>query len=80
MGGGVVESQLVEVFGRHARLHFGNEQVQHFGGQSPRSAHPYEVARVVQGHRKMGATGGFKHIRIGHDGHGNRLFSGERLM
>ena len=80
MRGGVVEGQLVEIFGGDAGLHLGNEQVEHLGGQPAGAAHALEVLRLVQSHREMGPAGRFEHIGLRHDGHGRLLIGWGRLM
>ena len=64
MRGRVVEGELVEIGGGDAGLHFGHQQVQHFGGQPAGPAHALEILRMVHRHREMGAARRFEHLAV----------------
>ncbi len=48
--------------GGDAGLHFGDQEIEHFGRQPSGAAHALETRRIVDGDGEAGAPGGFERL------------------
>lgn len=66
----VIVREMIEAGRRCARLHFRNEQIEHFGREPTGLAHAFEGLGPVKRYAKAGFAGGLKGLGCGNLGHG----------